>query len=182
MWRTIKDWLGRTDDGALAHTFAFLTIGHDHARGRIVLGRNQRARALWEHPMSLPIYAAADADVKRMTESIGGVRIRSPLWSQQAGSTLMSVHPLGGCPMGKDAQSGVVDHAGRVYQRGSGVDVQPGLYVADGSILATSLGVNPLLTITALAERVAEGACRELGKPLPCPTRDVRVRPLSIKQ
>jgi cholesterol oxidase len=43
-----------------------------------------------------------------------------------------------------------------VFETGAGRAVQPGLYVADASIVPTALGNNPLLTITALAERIAE--------------------------
>ena len=63
----------------------------------------------------------------------------------------MTVHPLGGCPMGDNHDSGVVDHLGRVW-RGDN-ELWHGLYVLDGSIVPTSLGCNPLWTITALAER-----------------------------
>jgi cholesterol oxidase len=57
--------------------------------------------------------------------------------------------------MARDRTSGVVDHAGRVFDASA---AEPnashrGLYVVDGSIIPRSLGVNPLLTITALAER-----------------------------
>ncbi|MBM3155721.1 MAG: GMC family oxidoreductase [Chloroflexi bacterium] len=56
-----------------------------------------------------------------------------------------TAHILGGCPFGKDAREGVV-----------GLDCQvhnyPGLYVVDGSIVPANPGVNPSLTITALAE------------------------------
>ena len=58
----------------------------------------------------------------------------------------MTVHPLGGVPMADDPAQGVVDHRGKVH----GYD---GLYVSDGSIVPTALGVNPSKTIAALAER-----------------------------
>jgi len=57
----------------------------------------------------------------------------------------MTAHILGGCPIGRDATEGVV-----------GLDCEvhgyPGLYVVDGSIVPANPGVNPSLTITALAE------------------------------
>jgi cholesterol oxidase len=73
----------------------------------------------------------------------------------------LTAHPLGGCPMAKDASEGVVDGMGRVYASESGTSYHEGLYVADGSIIPTSLGVNPSLTICALAFRIAEGIAGE---------------------
>jgi len=66
---------------------------------------------------------------------------------------MATVHPLGGCTMADDARTGVVDHRGRVYSGGKGTQVHEDLFVLDGAIVPTSLGANPLLTITALAER-----------------------------
>jgi cholesterol oxidase len=63
---------------------------------------------------------------------------------------LVTVHPLGGCPMGTSARDGVVDSHGNVF----GAD---GLYVADGSIMPGPVGANPSLTIAAMAERIAAG-------------------------
>ena len=61
-----------------------------------------------------------------------------------------TAHILGGCPFGQDASEGVV-----------GLDCQvhdyPGLYVVDGSIVPANPGVNPSLTITALAEYAMAG-------------------------
>ena len=56
-----------------------------------------------------------------------------------------TAHILGGVPMGRSAADGVVDPAGQVHN-------YPGLYVVDGSIVPANPGINPSLTITALAE------------------------------
>ncbi len=57
-----------------------------------------------------------------------------------------TAHILGGCPIGADAEQGVVDLNHQVFN-------YPGLYVADASVIPANLGVNPSLTITAMAER-----------------------------
>lgn len=60
----------------------------------------------------------------------------------------VTAHFLGGCPIGLTREGGVVDP----YHRVHGYD---GLHVMDGSVVAANLGVNPSLTITAMAERAA---------------------------
>ena len=56
--------------------------------------------------------------------------------------------------MGSDAAGGVVDHRGRVYDPSHGPERHPsGLFVVDGSIIPTAVGVNPLLTISAGREK-----------------------------
>lgn len=61
-------------------------------------------------------------------------------------NTGITAHILGGCPIGPSAELGVIDGQNRVY----GYD---GLMVVDGSMIPANLGVNPSLTITALAEQ-----------------------------
>jgi len=56
-----------------------------------------------------------------------------------------TAHILGGAPIGKDASQGVVDEKFEIHN-------YPGLYIIDGSIMPANPGVNPSLTITALAE------------------------------
>jgi choline dehydrogenase-like flavoprotein len=62
---------------------------------------------------------------------------------------LYSAHPLGTCRMGEDPDHSVVDSHCQTH------DV-PGLFVIDGSITPTSLGVNPQLTLLAIAEKSAD--------------------------
>jgi cholesterol oxidase len=56
-----------------------------------------------------------------------------------------TAHILGGCVIGPNPEKGVVDGQNRVYG-------YEGLYIADGSMIPANLGVNPSLTITAMAE------------------------------
>ena len=57
-----------------------------------------------------------------------------------------TAHCLGGAVIGRNRQEGVVDYRHRVFG-------YKNMYVCDGSVIAANLGVNPSLTITALAER-----------------------------
>jgi choline dehydrogenase-like flavoprotein len=70
---------------------------------------------------------------------------------------LFSAHPLGTCRMGADPRSSVVDSVCQTH------DVR-GLFVIDGSVMPTSLGVNPQLTILAIAEKSAEWIAADFGK------------------
>ena len=56
-----------------------------------------------------------------------------------------TAHILGGCAIGADARTGVIDGQNRVYG-------YKGMYIVDGSMIPANLGVNPSLTITAMAE------------------------------
>lgn len=61
-----------------------------------------------------------------------------------------TAHILGGCPMSDTADSGVVDKNLRVHG-------YPGFYITDGSVIQGNIGVNPSLTITAMAEYCMSG-------------------------
>lgn len=65
-------------------------------------------------------------------------------------------HPLGGCRMAESPDLGVTDDRGAVHG-------YEGLYCIDGSIIPTSLGVNPSLTIAAVSERCAEALVAKAG-------------------
>ena len=74
-----------------------------------------------------------------------------------------TAHILGGACMGKDGDEGVIDENHRVFG-------YPGLYVIDGSAISANPGVNPSLTITALAERaMSKIPCKQAGRSSPLP-------------
>jgi cholesterol oxidase len=89
--------------------------------------------------------------LSKAAQSVGARYVKSPLAATNMGTKPATAHPLGGCGMGDDASSGVVDHKCQVFNGKGGVHA--GLYVCDGAIIPRSIGVNPLLTITALTER-----------------------------
>ena len=77
---------------------------------------------------------------------MGGNYVEPPGWKYLL--NLITAHPLGGCKMGSTAADGVVNHRGEVFG-------YPNLYVADGSVIPESVGLNPSRTIGAVAERIA---------------------------
>ena len=105
-------------------------------RGRLTTGPGHGP----VNPTWIPVGHEA---VRRMAAKIGGF----------AGGSVgdvfdipMTAHILGGVTIGDSPATGVVDPYQRVYG-------YPGLHVVDGSVIPANLGVNPSLTITALAER-----------------------------
>ena len=92
-------------------------------------------------PTNIP---AANDLVLAAAKELGGIAITSS--SEILFDMPMTAHCIGGAVMGKDASEGVIDAQHRVF----GYD---NLYVVDGSAVGANLGVNPSLTITALAER-----------------------------
>jgi cholesterol oxidase len=93
-------------------------------------------------PVYLPI---ANEVARRMAAKMDGVAQSGTI--EVLTNKASTAHILGGCPIGLTAGEGVVDTHGRVFG-------YEGLYIVDGSILPANLGVNPSLTITAMAEHV----------------------------
>jgi cholesterol oxidase len=80
---------------------------------------------------------------RRFAAETDGTAVAS--WSELLFDMSITAHLLGGCPMGRTADEGVVQSNGEAFH-------YPGLFVLDGSIVPGNPGVNPSLTITALAE------------------------------
>lgn len=143
--RRLVKYLRGPYGGAVRNTLTFLVVGHDSAGGEMVLDPiHDRLRIEWPGVEREEFFGEAERRLREVTRELGGTYLKNPFKP-------ITVHPLGGCRMAESADSGVVDHEGRVFVSGLR---DPKLYVCDGSIIPRSLGVNPLLTIAALAERM----------------------------
>ena len=123
--------------------------------GQLFLDKNSGLKA--KYNLNQPIYEKMIKTMKMFAKEIGTKGEDSvviPLWDTM-NRIQVSAHPLGGCPMGSNSNDGVVNSTGQVFKGNNG-SVYDGLYVVDGSIIPTPLGVNPSLTISALAFRIAE--------------------------
>ncbi len=150
--------------GATRRTQTLLAMAHDDAGGRMDLDAvHDRLRVEWNGVESQPIFDRIDEKLQEVSQGLQATHIANPF-------RLITVHPLGGCCMGQNADSGVVDHDGQVFQGAPNEGVHhKGLYVCDGSIIPRSLGANPLLTIAALAERTCELLLSQKGAAPPKP-------------
>ena len=148
--------------GAIQHTQTYLVMTHDDGAGRMWL-EDDRLRIEWPDVGAQPIFQTVNDRLTAATRALGGTHVKNPLWSRLLHNELITVHPLGGCVIAEDASHGVVNHKGQVFSATQGSAVYDGLYVTDGSVVPRPLGVNPLLTISALAERSCALLARDRG-------------------
>lgn len=132
--------LGRTR--ASAGTLPLLGMGRDVPDGTMRL-RNGWLDIDWTTATSAGYFAGLLAAMQDVASALDSRLKLNPTWWL---GRVVTVHPLGGCPMGRDVREGVVDDHGEVFG-------YPGLFVADGSVMPGPVGSNPALTIAALAER-----------------------------
>jgi cholesterol oxidase len=133
---SVRHWSERTIIALVMQTLDNSLTVRRTRRGRLTSGPGHGA----PNPTWIPQGHEA---VRRIAAKIGGF----------PGGTVgdifdipMTAHILGGATIGDSPDTGVVDAYHRVYG-------YPGLHVVDGSVIPANLGVNPALTITAMAER-----------------------------
>ncbi|HVY43172.1 MAG TPA: GMC family oxidoreductase N-terminal domain-containing protein [Hyphomicrobiaceae bacterium] len=168
MQRTAQSVVQGAYRGAVQNTQVFLAVGHDRAAGELVL-EHDRIAIVWPGAIDDPVYSHIDATLQKAVAATGGTYMPNPLSKSFFGGNLFTVHPLGGCALATDRTAGVVDHQCRVFDGDPAKPADathPGLFVCDGSVVPRSLGVHPLLTITALAERAMLLLARDLGREL----------------
>lgn len=162
-----------------SQTAAMIALTRDTTGGRVRgredgtvridyrLGKPERALVAQGIAAAARVHLAAGAEEVH-TLFTRGLRLSKSASSSEAGafyrrieteavdrnwSVLFSAHQMGTCRMGRDAQTAVCDERGQVF----GVT---GLYVADASAFPASSGVNPMITVMAIATCVAEGIAK----------------------
>jgi len=136
------------DPGRTTNLFG---IGRDNANGRMGL-KDGKLDIEWNYAAENK--ALIDRMGKAMQElasQYGGTY--APLVTWQLFKKPLTVHSLGGAHLAESPERGVVSTEGEVFQ-------YPGLYVADGSVIPSSIGFHPVMTISAVSERIAEAAAR----------------------
>jgi len=140
LWR-VSDWA--------RSTVILLVMQSVDQHLRLRLGRSLFGRGLKDTASAQPVPSylpIAQQAAEILAEELQGEA--QNVISEVLLRTPATAHILGGCCIGKDAASGVIDERHEVFG-------YPGLYVCDGSVVPGNLAVNPSLTISALAERFA---------------------------
>lgn len=184
-FRKIKSLILGAYQGALNNTLTYLVMSHDDGNGILKL-KSDRIRVDWPGVGKQEIFKTVNSKLKEATKALGGTYVTNPSWSKAMNFDLVTVHPLGGCIMADTAEKGVVNHAGQIYASDKGTELHKGLYVTDGAIIPRSVGVNPLLTISALAERSCEVIAEDYGLNITydfpeVPSRKKTLKPVGIQ-
>ncbi len=163
-WARVGLWLRNVAVALLRHPLRTLRVLQPFgwARENVVLLCMQACEGdlemCWRRPWFWPFRKSLASRGQKVPTYIPRANEFAETFARLTGGTAMSMipeilfdipgtaHCLGGCVIGSSAEHGVVDYRNRVFG-------YKNMYVCDGSVVAANLGVNPSLTITALAER-----------------------------
>ena len=173
------------NDNTLNRTSLYAVMGDDGAKGELAfehadgVQHEGTIQVQWPRLREHSLFRNQIEYLKHMSSqnknSLGGEILPNPFWqllkpehmnmmNVELGAPL-TVHPLGGCAMGRSIEVGVVNHRGQVFKPSRSkcsTDVYDGLFVLDGSLIPASVGINPALTISsislkAIKELVSQG-------------------------
>ncbi len=152
---------------SLSHCAVFGAMIHDEGGGQVRVGPGREPILSYKMaPRDLGRLRRAITILAELSITAGAKEVFTSAWGFPPLTTMddakkleaaaidarriecMAFHPLGSARVGRDERAGVVDERGQVF----GV---PGLFVADGSVLPTSIGVNSQVPIMATATRIA---------------------------
>jgi choline dehydrogenase-like flavoprotein len=165
----------REDIARLAHTSIVGVLLRDRDSGRVTVTRDGRPQVHYElsqHDVAnvrrgllgaAEVLAAAGAmELFSLQTPPSRARTSEPEWLSRFGDQMdrrgytkcrmsyITFHQMASCAMGADPDRSVVGESGESHE-------VKGLYVADASAFPTSSGVNPMITIMAIADHVARG-------------------------
>lgn len=140
----IASLLGKSE--LSSRSLPLLGMGLDSPEGIMKLNKKY-LDIEWPNRRSGEYFDRIRETMRRITEQLQAKFKENPI--RYLKKQVITVHPLGGCPMGNSKEDGVVDSYGEVFG-------YPGLYIADGSVMPGPVGANPALTIAALADRFAD--------------------------
>ena len=159
--RTSKELSELIGDGALSvSSLPLLGMGRDVPDGELRL-RDGNLDVDWTTETSEAYFERVRATMERIAHVLGARYKDNPIWFRKR---IVTVHPIGGAPMGRHSGEGVCDPWGQVHGH-------PGLYIADGAALPGPVGANPALTIAALADRMSTRLLESSGRAHTSPAR-----------
>lgn len=170
-------WENGADHKRLMQAFRwhapFISVARDHGAGEVVLDEHGRAVVRWglDDPVDRRLAKRANVELCRIQHAAGAAEIftghrRELRWKQgddfdaflaevESASyepndvACFTAHQMGSCRMGSDPQTSVADGRGELHDT-------KGVWIGDGSAFPTAPGVNPMVSIMALAHRTAE--------------------------
>ncbi len=153
----------------LRNVASWHAVTHDHGSGRVVLGADGEPVVRWEldDPVDRQLAARLHVELARMHHARGAEEILTFHWDDHTWRrgddfeayiarlertsyerTAYSAHQMGSCRLGADPASSVADGYGELHDAA-------GVWIGDASALPTAPGVNPMLTVMAIARRTA---------------------------
>ena len=146
-------------------------VSHDHGSGEVYLDEDDRAAVHWslDDDVDYRVALLAHTELAQMHHDAGANEIFTFQWKDirwrrgedfdaflallesvpREDLTAFSAHQMGSCRMGASPEGSVADGWGQLH------DIR-GVWIGDASALPTAPGVNPMITLMALAERTAD--------------------------
>ena len=163
----------------LRNVASWHAVTHDHGSGRVVLESDGEPVVRWElhDAVDQKLAARLHVELARMHHARGAEEILTFHWDDHTWRrgddfdayvarlegtsyerTAYSAHQMGSCRMGADAASSVADGHGELHDTA-------GVWIGDASALPTAPGVNPMLTVMAIARRTAHAILERAAVP-----------------
>jgi cholesterol oxidase len=127
-----------------AGSLPLLGMGRDIPDGVLKL-RDGYLDVKWTTATSMAYFTRVRDTMRELARTLDVEYVDNPIWFFKK---IITVHPVGGSPMGRNEQEGICDSYGEVFHH-------PGLHIADGAVMPGPVGTNPSLTIAAHADRMA---------------------------